>query len=96
MTVVGFAPRFTPDDLSAFDAIAWRHISAGLWSHITRQSHDTDRILIFFPRLDRPVFRLERDRSGTYTLWFQDRDGWHSISTGISAADCLSIWGWQS
>ena len=65
----------------------------GLWAGVTRQtSADGDQLLVTFPHLDRPVFRFERDRRGTYTLWFHDRQGWHSIGTGSSSTECLSIW----
>jgi hypothetical protein len=94
MTVVAFSlARFTPADLSEFNEIARPRIDRGLWAAVTRQtSADGDQLLVTFPHLDRPVFRFERDRRGTYTLWFHDRQGWHGIGTGSSATECLSIW----
>jgi hypothetical protein len=93
MTVVAFTTRFTPDDLSAFDAIAWRHITTGVWSHVSRQTHaDSDQVLVYLPLLDRPVFRFERDRSGIYRLWFHGGSGPQIVATGTTAAECLSIW----
>jgi hypothetical protein len=94
MTVVAFTPaRFSPDDLWDFDQIAWPRLTSGLWSHVSRVTcHDSDQILVFFHRLPRPIFRFERDRSGTYTLWFHGASGPHIIATGASATECLSIW----
>ena len=84
MTVVAFSlARFTPADLSEFNEIARPRMDRGLWAGVSRQtSADGDQLLVTFPHLDRPVFRFERDRRGTYTLWFHDRQGWHSIGTG--------------
>src|SRR3954470_22748712 len=94
MTVVAFSlARFTPADLSEFNEIARPRMDRGLWAGVSRQTGpDGDRLLVTFPHMDRPVFRFERDRRGTYTLWFHDRQGWHSIGTGTSATECLSIW----
>lgn len=94
MTVVAFSrARFTPHDIAAFNAVADPRLERGLWDKVTRQtSADIDRLVVTFPHLDRPVFRFERDRRGTYTLWFHDLQGWHSIGTGDSAAECLSLW----
>jgi hypothetical protein len=94
MTVVAFSlARFSPADLSEFNEIARPRMDRGLWAGVSRQtSPDGDQLLVTFPHLDRPVFRFERDRRGTYTLWFHDRQGWHSIGTGTSATECLSIW----
>ena len=94
MTVVSFTPRFTPDDLAEFDAIAWRRITNGIWSHVSRHTcPDSDQILVFFPRLDRPAFRFERDSTGTYRLWFYGGGGPQIVATGTTATECLSIWG---
>ena len=94
MTIVAFSlARFSPADLSEFNEIARPRMDRGLWAGVSRQtSPDGDQLLVTFPHLDRPVFRFERDRRGTYTLWFHDRQGWHSIGTGTSATECLSIW----
>ncbi|KJB94884.1 hypothetical protein GGE65_004995 [Skermanella aerolata] len=94
MTVVAFSlARFTPADLSEFYEIARPRMERGLWAGVARQtSAEGDQLLVTFPHLDRPVFRFERDRRGTYTLWFHDRQGWHSIGSGSTSTDCLSIW----
>jgi|SRR3954451_3022825 hypothetical protein len=94
MTVLAFSPaRFTPGDLADFDQIAWSRISSGLWSHVSRVTcHDSDQVLVYFHHLDRPVFRFERDRCGTYRLWFHAGDGPQIVAAGRTAADCLSIW----
>ena len=94
MTIVAFSlARFTPADLAEFAAIAKPRIERGLWAGFVRQTdRDCDHLLVTFPSLDRPVFRFERDRRGTYTLWFNDRQGWHNIGTGSTAAECLIIW----
>jgi hypothetical protein len=86
---------FTADDLSAFDQVAWPRITRGLWSHIARNTcGQGDQILVYFPHVQLPVFRFERSRCGTYTLWFRSASSanWELIATGTSAADCLSIW----
>ncbi|WP_158047245.1 hypothetical protein [Skermanella pratensis] len=94
MTVVAFSlARFTPADLAEFYEIARPRMERGLWAGVSRQtSPDGDLLLVTFPHLDRPVFRFERDRRGTYTLWFHDRQGWHSIGSGSTSTECLSIW----
>jgi hypothetical protein len=96
MSVLAFSPaRFTPGDLAEFDAIAWRRISTGLWSHVARHTcSDGDQILVYFHHLPLPVFRFERSRCGTYTLWFRSASSanWELIATGTTAAECLSIW----
>ena len=94
MTIVAFSlARFSPADLSEFNEIARPRMDRGLWAGVSRQtSPDGDQLLVTFPHLDRPVFRFERDRRGTYTLWFHDRQGWHSIGSGSTSTECLSIW----
>src|SRR4051794_13470935 len=86
MTVVAFSPaRFTPDDLVAFDAIAWRHISAGLWSHITRQTAgDSDQVLVFFYHLDCPVFRFDRDRHDRVLVRLPDQEDHYRLEKDAS------------
>jgi hypothetical protein len=96
MTVVSFTPRFTSADISAFDAIAWPRLSTGLWSHVERNTcGDGDQILVYLPCLPLPTFRFERDRQGTYTLWFRSASSpdWAVICASSSAWDCLSLWG---
>lgn len=94
MTVVAFSlARFTPADMREFYAIADPRLARGLWASVTRQTApDFDRLLVAFPNIDRPVFSFERDKRGRYTLWFNDRQGWHSIGSGNTAAECLTIW----
>ncbi|WP_207480198.1 hypothetical protein [Arenibaculum pallidiluteum] len=94
MTVVAFSlARFTPADIREFHTIADPRLQRGLWAGVSRQSgSDFDRLLVSFPNIDRPVFSFERDKRGRYTLWFNDRQGWHSIGTGNTAQECLTIW----
>ncbi|WP_035694004.1 hypothetical protein [Azospirillum halopraeferens] len=94
MTVVAFsAARFTPADLAAFDEVAGPKLRQGHWAGVMRESgRDFDRLLVMLPGVDRPVFRFERDRAGSYHLHFHDRSGWYGIGSGASAVDCLSIW----
>ena len=94
MNIVEFSlARFTPSDIAAFNAIANPRLERRLWDSVTRQTAPSvDRLVVKFPYLDGPVFHCERDRTGAYTLWFRDRQGWHSIGTGQSADECLSIW----
>lgn len=94
MTAIPFSrARFTPHDIAAFNAVAVPRLERGLWGTVTRQTDASgDRLVVKFPHLDRPVFHFERNRRGSYTLWFHDIQGWHSIATGDSADECLSIW----
>ncbi|HYC05204.1 MAG TPA: hypothetical protein VED40_18065 [Azospirillaceae bacterium] len=94
MTVVAFSvARFTPFDLTEWNAIAMPKLERGLWESVSRQSGpDFDRLTVHFPNLERPVFRFERDRRGNYRLFFNDRRGWYCIGTGESADECLAVW----
>lgn len=94
MAVVPFSvARFTPDDVTAFNEIAQPKLSRGLWAGVFRQSgRDFDRLSVTFPGVEEPVFSFERDRQGTYHLWYHDRAGSHSIGFGDSAGECLSVW----
>lgn len=84
MTVISFSrARLTPQDVAAFNAVAKPRMEVGLWGSVTRQTEtSSDRLVVRFPHLDRPVFHFERNRTGRYTLWFQDRQGWHSVGSG--------------
>jgi hypothetical protein len=91
--------RFTQSDLALFDQVAYPRISRGIWSHIDRHTcSDGDQVLVYFPHVQLPVFRFERDCSGTYTLWYRPATSadWGLITTGTSAAECLSIWNGDS
>ena len=94
MTVLNFSrARLTPQDIDAFNAVAKPRMESGLWSGVSRNTDASgDRITVMFHNLNRPAFLFERDKTGQYTLWFQDRNGWHSIKTGDNADECLSIW----
>lgn len=94
MTVIAFSrARFTPHDITAFNAVAVPRLKSGLWDSVARQTDASgDRLVVKFPYIELPVFHFERDRTGTYTLWFRDLQGWHSVGTGDSADECLSIW----
>ena len=94
MTVVAFClSRFTPTDIAEFDSIAQNKLKRGLWSSVVRQSGPGyDLINIRFPGVEKPVFSFERDKQGTYNLWYHDRGGSHSIGYGETAAECLAVW----
>lgn len=94
MTVVAFSvARFTPSDLAVFNTIAKPGLKRGLWQAVARESgRGYDRLIVLFPGIDRPVFAFERVQDGTYHLWFNDRQGWHGIASGATAAECLAIW----
>lgn len=94
MTVVPFSvARFTPFDLAEWNTVAVPKLERGLWESVTRQTGaDFDQLIVSFPNLDRPVFRFERDRRGTYRLFFNDRRGWYCIGTGATAEECLAVW----
>ncbi|QJE73758.1 hypothetical protein HHL28_12235 [Aerophototrophica crusticola] len=94
MTVVPFlAARFSPADLAEWNSVALPKLSRGLWETVERSTGpDFDRLVVRFPNLERPVFRFERDRRGTYRLLFNDRRGWYEIGSGQTAAECLSVW----
>ncbi len=85
--------RFCPADLAEWNSVALPKLDRGLWESVTRQTGpDFDRLIVHFPNLERPVFRFERDRRGTYRLLFNDRRGWYEIGSGDSAEECLSVW----
>lgn len=85
--------RFCPADLAEWNSVARPKLERGLWESVTRQSgRDFDRLIVHFPNLQRPVFRFERDRRGTYRLLFNDRRGWYEIGSGDTAEECLSVW----
>lgn len=85
--------RFRPADLAEWNSVALPKLDRGLWESVIRQSGpDFDRLVVHFPNLDRPVFRFERDRRGTYRLLFNDRRGWYEIGCGETAEECLSVW----
>lgn len=94
MTVVPFTiARFTPADLAEWNTVAQPKLARGLWEAVERSSGpDFDRLVVRFPNLERPVFRFERDRRGTYRLLFNDRRGWYEIGSGSTAEDCLAVW----
>ncbi|MEE3626622.1 hypothetical protein UCD39_22045 [Nitrospirillum sp. BR 11752] len=94
MTVVPFSSaRFTPFDLTEWNSVAQPKLERGLWETVSRHTApDHDQLIVRFPNLDRPVFRFERDRRGTYRLFFNDRRGWYCIGTGETAEECLSVW----
>lgn len=94
MTILAFSvARFSPADLEEWNSIALPKLERGLWQSVTRRSdRERDELLVHFPSLDRPVFRFERDKRGTYRLLFNDRKGWYEIGRGDSAADCLAVW----
>ena len=94
MTVLTFSrAQLSPADLAAFDAIATPNLERGLWSGIRRRTgRDYDRLLVTVPQIDQVLFSFERDREGTYRLFFHDWSDQHCIGTGRSAADCLVIW----
>src|SRR4051812_35472757 len=94
MTVLTFSrAQLSPADLAVFDAIATPNLERGLWSGIQRRTgRDYDRLLVTLPQIDDVLFSFERDREGTYRLFFHDRSDRHCIGTGRSAADSLAIW----
>ncbi len=94
MSVVAFSrARFTPDDLREFDLVAAPKLRQGHWAALARETtRGRDRIHVLLPGVDRPVFRFERDETGAYHLWFNDRAGWYPIGEGATAAECLAIW----
>jgi hypothetical protein len=95
MTVIAFsAARFTPDDLAEFARIADRRLREGRWKAVSRESASGhDRLLIRLPGGGEPLFRLERDATGTYRLSLRDRGAWHPLGEGTAIGDCLAVWG---
>ena len=94
MTVVAFScARFTPADLTEFEAVAGPKLRHGHWAGVIRDTRrDHDRLLVLLPGVERPVFRFERDGRGRYSLSFNDRSGWYGIGAGSTARECLAIW----
>lgn len=85
--------RFTPGDVACWSRLAEDKVRRGLWQpHRRVSSRDNDSFLVSFPDAERPVFKFERDRSGTYRLSFNDRRGWHPIGVGTTAEECLAVW----
>jgi hypothetical protein len=94
MTVVAFSlARFTPADIAEWNSVAMPKLQRGLWESVSRTSNpEGDKLMVRFPNLERPVFTFERDRRGTYRLFFNDRRGWYCIGSGDTAAECLAVW----
>jgi hypothetical protein len=94
MSVLAFSvARFTPSDVAVFMEIAAPRLRAGLWAATHRQSGSWgDRISIHLPGRADPLFRFERDRQGTYALYYHDRSGSHRIGFAATAAECLRVW----
>ena len=94
MSVVPFsAARFTPADLAEFNRISLPRCAHGLWSAVSRQTtRDSDRLGVYIAGGQRPLFTVERDRSGSYSLFYHDGAESHRIGFGRTVADCLAIW----
>lgn len=94
MSIVAFScARFTPGDVALFHRIADPRLADGRWAALSREStRDHDRLEVYLPGGETPLFRFERNARGQYALSMHDRGGWHVIGDGDDAAGCLAIW----
>jgi hypothetical protein len=94
MSVVPFSSaRFTPADLAEFNRVSLPRCARGLWSAISRQTmRDRDRLAVYTAGAKNPLFTVERDGSGSYSLFYHNGGEPHRIGFGETVAECLAIW----
>jgi len=95
MTVIPFPTvRFAPEDVALFDRIAAPMVRRGLWDRVQRDAPaGADRLVVWIPGVERPLFAFERVRGGRYRLTLHEKEGaTYEIGRGWTARECLRIW----